>query len=48
MSTILLINSKEFKNLRSHFVTFRDSTIGRKYLPYVYTEQGFIAHYKCL
>lgn len=36
------LNSKEFKNLRSHFVTFRDSTKGKKYLPYMYTEEGII------
>ena len=37
------LNSKEFKNLRSQNVTFRSSTIGRKFTPYVYSEHGIIA-----
>jgi len=37
------LNSKEFKNLRSQNAIFKDSTNGRKYAPYVYTEHGIIA-----
>ena len=37
------LNSKEFKNLRSQNATFRDSTFGRKFSPYFYTEHGIIA-----
>lgn len=36
------LNSKEFKNYRSQNATFRCSTKGRKYPPYVYTEHGII------
>lgn len=37
------LNSLEFKNLRSQNVIFRETTSGRKYAPYVYTEHGIIA-----
>lgn len=37
------LNSNEFKNLRLQNVTFKSSTDGRKYLPYVYTEPGIVA-----
>ena len=37
------LNSKEFKYLRLQNETFRQSTKGRKYAPYMYTEHGIIA-----
>lgn len=37
------INSLEFKNLRCQNVTFKLSTKGRKYPPYVYSEHGILA-----
>ena len=37
------LNSNEFKNLRFQNVTFNNSTEGRKYCPYVYTEHGIVA-----
>ena len=37
------LNSLEFKNQRCQNVTFKNTTEGRKYLPYVYTEHGIIA-----
>ena len=37
------LNSKELKTQRFQNVTFRASVRNRKYLPYVYTEQGIIA-----
>ena len=37
------LNSLEFKNLRSQNAIFRESTKGRKYAPYMYTEHGIIA-----
>ena len=36
------LNSKEFKNLRLQNETFRMSTKGRKYTPYMYSEHGII------
>ena len=39
----LKLNSKEFKNLRLQFATFRESTKGRKYTPYMFSEHGIIA-----
>ena len=36
------LNSKEFKNLRSQNVIFRNATNGRKYAPYMYSEHGII------
>lgn len=37
------LNSKEFKNLRCQNVTFNHTVGSRKYMPYVYTEEGVIA-----
>ena len=37
------LNSKEFKNLRCQNVTFNHTVGSRKYIPYVYTEEGVIA-----
>ena len=37
------LNSKEFKNLRCQNVTFNHAVDSRKYMPYVYTEEGVIA-----
>ncbi len=37
------LNSKEFKSLRCQNVTFNQSTLSKKYLPYVFTEHGIIA-----
>ena len=37
------LNSKELKEQRCQNVTFRESTKNRKYMPFVYTEQGIIA-----
>ena len=37
------LNSFEFKNQRLQNATFKKTTEGRKYLPYVYTEHGIIA-----
>ena len=37
------LNSNELKTQRFQNVTFRSSVRNRKYLPYVYTEQGIIA-----
>ena len=37
------LNSIEFKTLRSQNATFNCSTLGRKYVPYVYTEHGVMA-----
>ena len=36
------LNSIELKNQRCQNVTFRESTKNRKYMPFVYTEQGII------
>lgn len=33
----------EYENLRFHFGTFKYSTRGRKYLPFVFTEYGIVA-----
>ena len=37
------LNSFEFKNLRCQNVTFNHTVGSRKYIPYVYTEEGVIA-----
>ena len=37
------LNSKEFKKLRCQNVTFNHTVGNRKYIPYVYTEEGVIA-----
>lgn len=37
------LNSTEFKNIRLQNVTFNSPIKSRKYLPYVYTEQGIMA-----
>lgn len=37
------LNSNEFKNLRCQNVTFNHTVGSRKYIPYVYTEEGVIA-----
>ena len=37
------LNSSEFNNLRSQNAIFEKAVEGRKYLPYVYTEQGIMA-----
>ena len=37
------LNSKEFKNLRFQNVTFNYAVGSRKYIPYVYTDEGAIA-----
>ena len=37
------LNSEEFKNLRRQNVTFNHTVGSRKYIPYVYTEEGVIA-----
>lgn len=37
------LNSEEFNTLRCQNVTFNYATGSRKYLPYVYTEEGVIA-----
>lgn len=37
------LNSLEFKNLRCQNVTFNHTVGSRKYIPYVYTEEGVTA-----
>ena len=37
------LNSSELKEQRCQNVTFREATKNRKYMPFVYTEQGIIA-----
>lgn len=37
------LNSLEFKNLRCQNVTFNHTVGSRKYIPYVYIEEGVIA-----
>lgn len=37
------LNSNEFNNLRSQNAIFNQSVFNRKYIPYVYTEQGIMA-----
>ncbi|MFW5887570.1 MAG: ORF6N domain-containing protein [Bacteriovoracia bacterium] len=37
------LTRQEFENLRFHFGTFKNSTKGRKYLPYVFTEYEIVA-----
>ncbi|RLA64178.1 MAG: ORF6N domain-containing protein [Epsilonproteobacteria bacterium] len=39
-SFMFQLDKDEMEDLRSQFVTFRDSTKGRKYRPYVFTEHG--------
>ena len=34
------LSSNEWENLRSHFVTSKQKHGGRRYLPFVFTEQG--------
>ena len=39
------LNSNEFNNLRSQNAIFNQSVFNRKYIPYVYTEQGTLLRY---
>ncbi len=41
------LSRKEFEDLRFQFGTFKNSTQGRKYLPFVFTKYGVVAFLEC-